>query len=213
MSSQTAHYRYPQMEKPPIQSSREPESRDISPGRDLLERCSSGDRDAFRLLVLQLMKPAYFHALAITGNHEDAVDVSQEAFVKAWKAMPGFDPGRDFYPWYYTILKRLALNAIRNRKRRRETAVSDLPGWIEPRNMETPESHLEDRELSEKVQLVIAGLPPEDREILVLREMEGYTYREIAGMLGIPEGTVMSRLYAARQKFRSRMKETGYELT
>ena len=186
-------------------------ARNIHIESDILDRCRSGDRQAFGILVQQLMKPAYFHALALTGNHDDAVDVSQEAFVKAWKSLPAFDTSRAFYPWYYTILKRLSLNALRSRSRRRETAISSLPGWVEPRSGETPESRFEDRELSEQVNRILTALQADDREILVLRDIEGYTYKEIAHILSIPEGTVMSRLYTARNRFRLRMKESGYE--
>lgn len=186
-------------------------ARNIHIESDLLDRCRSGDRQAFGILVQQLMKPAYYHALALTGNHDDAVDVSQEAFVKAWKSLPSFDTSRAFYPWYYTILKRLSLNTLRSRSRRRETAISSLPGWVEPRSGETPESRFEDRELSEQVNRILTALQADDREILVLRDIEGYAYKEISHILNIPEGTVMSRLYTARNRFRLRIKESGYE--
>lgn len=186
-------------------------ARDIHIESDLLHRCRTGDREAFAVLVGKLMKPAYFHALALTGNHDDAVDVSQEAFVKAWKSLSTFDVSRSFYPWYYTILKRLSLNTLRSRSRRRETAISSLPNWVEPRSSDTPESRYEDRELSDLVNRTLNTLQVDDREILVLRDIEGYTYKEIAHILSIPEGTVMSRLYTARNRFRIRMKESGYD--
>jgi RNA polymerase sigma-70 factor, ECF subfamily len=186
-------------------------SREIHIDHELMIRCRSGDTESFRILVLQLMKPAYFHALALTGNHDDAVDVSQEAFIKAWKAMSTFDLSRSFYPWYYTILKRLSLNVLRSRSRRREDAMSDLPGWLEPRAGDTPESRMEEKEITQQVKRVLLSMDVDDREILVLRDLEGYSYREIAHVLGIPTGTVMSRLYTARNRFRIRMKEAGYE--
>jgi RNA polymerase sigma-70 factor, ECF subfamily len=186
-------------------------ARNIHIESELLDRCRTGDNKAFQALVHRLMKPAYFHALALTGNHDDAVDVSQEAFVKAWKSLSTFDTSRSFYPWYYTILKRLSLNMLRSRSRRKETAISFLPDWVEPRSGDTPESRYEDRELAERVNRILNTLPVDDREILVLRDIEGNTYKEIAHILDIPDGTVMSRLYTARNRFRLRMKESGYE--
>jgi RNA polymerase sigma-70 factor (ECF subfamily) len=179
----------------------------------LLKRCRSGDGQAFRQLVEQLKKPAYFHALALTGNHADALDVSQEAFARAWMTIGHFDPSKPFYPWYYTILKRLALNCLRARQRRREHSIGDEWQYAE-HGSDTSDDPAETRQSIETralVSRVMRQLTPEDREIIALKDMHDYRYKEIAFMLSIPIGTVMSRLYAARQRFRAMMEDSGYE--
>jgi RNA polymerase sigma-70 factor, ECF subfamily len=92
-------------------------SAELEMPQEVLLRCCQRDREAFRQLVEQLKRPAYYHALALLGHAEDAMDVSQEAFVKAWQSIGSFRCDDLFYPWYYTILKRLALNQLRTRKR------------------------------------------------------------------------------------------------
>lgn len=179
----------------------------------LLQRCRSGDGQAFRQLVEQLKKPAYFHALALTGNHADALDVSQDAFARAWSNIGRLDPTKPFYPWYYTILKRLALNCLRARQRRREDGIDDDWQYAE-HGLDPSGDPAEARRAEEAralVRAVMRRLTPEDREIIALKDMHDYRYQEIAFMLSIPVGTVMSRLYTARRRFRALMEDAGYE--
>lgn len=179
----------------------------------LMKRCRSGDGQAFRQLVEQLKKPAYHHALALTGNHADALDVSQEAFARAWMSIGRFDPSKPFYPWYYTILKRLALNCLRAHRRRRENNTGDEWQFAEHESgtSDDPAEAHQSSEMHALVSRVMRQLAPEDREIIVLKDMHDYRYQEIALMLSIPVGTVMSRLYTARRRFRAMMEDTGYE--
>ena len=166
---------------------------------------------AFESLVDQLMRPAYFHALAILRNHEDAVEVSQETFIKVWKARKSIDADRPIYPWFYTILKNLCLNRTRDQSRRMETAVSQLEYWTEPRDESNPSSDVLREEENRLIQQTLSKLDANDREIIVMKDLEGYAYKEIAEMLDIPVGTVMSRLYTARKRFKTYMEEAGYE--
>ena len=183
---------------------------DIHVDAELLRRCQSGSAAAFKELVEQLKRPAYFHALSLTGNADDAMDISQEAFARVWQNLTSYDPALPFYGWYYTILKRLALNHIRNRSRRREESGSEL---IETQTTElgAPDSAHQVQQHGVLVRQVLEQMSLEDREILCLKDMQEHSYREIADILGIPIGTVMSRLYAARQRFRQKMKDGGYE--
>lgn len=182
------------------------------PERALLERCQRGDRQAFQQLVQQMMRPAYYHALALVGNHEDALDVSQDAFARAWRSMYRYDPARPFYAWYYVILKRVALNLIRSRQRRREVALepgSDIQ--IETAGQGGPDVQHDSDSSRRLVNSVLRQLTLEDREIICMKDMHDLAYKDIAALLDIPIGTVMSRLYAARNRFRQKMQESGYE--
>ncbi len=171
--------------------------------RPLVLRVRSGDRDAFGELVLKYMRRAYFAALGIVGSHDDAMDLSQDAFARAFRARKRLDPDRPFYPWLYQILRRLCFNHLRNQKTRR-ARLEEAAGWLADRARSeaaatAPDQAAEQAELRAQLESAIAALPPHEREVIVMREFEGLRYREIADLLGIPIGTVMSRLYAARR--------------
>ncbi len=169
----------------------------------LMAGARNGDGAAFGELVRRHMRRAYFAALGLTGSHEDALDLSQEAFVRALRASRTLDPARPFYPWLYSILRRLCLNHLRDGRVRRER-LDQAGSWLvdEARDREAasdPERLAEREELRKRVAMAIQTLSPTRREVLVLREFEGLRYAEIAALLDVPEGTVMSRLYAARK--------------
>ena len=169
---------------------------------ELIRRAQAGDSDAFGLLVTRYMRPAYFAALGLVGSREDALDLSQEAFARAFRARRTLDPGRPFYAWYYTTLRRLCFNFVRDR-RRRNTWLAEGATWIETEvasPAESPERAAERHDDQRRLADAIARLPDHEREVLVLKEFEGLKYREIAELIGVPAGTVMSRLYAARQR-------------
>lgn len=178
------------------------------PDQALIERCQNGNQRAFQALVQQLMRPAYAHALALVGNHNDALDVSQEAFAKAWRSLRLYDPTRPFYPWYYVILKRQALNLIRSRKRKREVTLDDD---LESGEQASPDAEHRSAQSRQQVNLTLQRLSLEDREIICMKDMHDLAYKDIAQLLDIPIGTVMSRLYSARMRFRQQIKVLGYE--
>lgn len=191
---------------------------------DILLRCCQRDREAFRQLVEQLKRPAYYHALALLGQADDAMDISQEAFVRAWQAIGSFRPGDPFYPWYYTILKRSALNLLRSRKRHPQTSLDQLlddsasqeePAWaLHPQESEgSPEQAHIRQQHALLVNCAMRRLSVDDREIICLKDIHDYAYKDIALMLTIPVGTVMSRLYTARKRLREQLLEAGYEQT
>ena len=171
---------------------------------EALRRWREGDVDAFEVVVRTYMKQAYYTALGIVGNHEDAVDLSQEAFVRAFRARDRFDLRQKFYTWYYRILRNLCLNHLRNRGRACsiEVAGSDLEGASEPTGLADPAALAERNELTERVWAALNQLAPDEREILLLREIENCRYAEIAERLEIPKGTVMSRLFYARKRLK-----------
>jgi RNA polymerase sigma-70 factor (ECF subfamily) len=174
--------------------------------RTLAIRARNGDREAFGQLVSNHMRKAYAFALGIVGSPSDAMDLSQDAFVRAFRSMKRFKPGEPFYPWYYRILRNLCFNHLRDRARRgrilREASKEGLrPGTygFTP----SPEALAERNTVRKAVWEAIGTLKEEHREIIVLREFEGHSYKEIAELVGIPIGTVMSRLYAARKSLKA----------
>ncbi len=170
-------------------------NRDRRKERDIVRRVQAGDREAFGLLVSTYMQRAYYGALGLVGSHEDALDLSQEAFVRAFRARASIDPERPFYTWYYQILRRLCFNLGRDGKTRRER-IKEASSWLvaqeEKRSPPQPQDQLELQELQARTRNAIEALPDAEREIIVLREFEDRSYKEIAALLDIPMGTVMS---------------------
>ncbi|MFW6084211.1 MAG: RNA polymerase sigma factor [Gemmatimonadota bacterium] len=177
----------------------------------LMERASRGDSSAFGELVRRNMRRAYRAALGLVGSPDDALDLSQDAFVRALKHAEKLDPKRPFYPWYYAILRRLCFNFLRDRKNR-QRLLDERGAWLAEDLTgggpgESPEGRLRREDARRIVARALAGLPETQREVLVLREFEELKYREIAELLEIPEGTVMSRLYTARRALADALEE------
>jgi RNA polymerase sigma-70 factor (ECF subfamily) len=179
-------------------------SESAEPETALVAQARKGDARAFGSLVERHMRRAYFAALGLVGSHEDALDLSQEAFARAFRARRSLDPTKPFYAWLYTILRRLCFNFLRDTgsRRRKLAAASDwLVDAAAARSQEAdPERSARAGEIRERVLAALEELPDREREMLVLREFEGLKYREIADLLGVPIGTVMSRLYGARRR-------------
>ena len=163
--------------------------------------CQRGSRDAFGVVVEAYMRRAYVAALAILGNREDALDVSQEAFVKAYRAIRRFDPTRPFYPWFYRILRNVCYDWLR---RRRTRPRSGFEGEIADIRS-NPEILARRTEVREEVWRAVNRLKERDREIILLRHFQHLSYAEIADALQIPKGTVMSRLFTARSRLRGEL--------
>jgi RNA polymerase sigma-70 factor (ECF subfamily) len=177
--------------------------------RDLVMRAQAGEAEAFGQLVRTYMRRAYYGALGLVGNHEDALDLSQEAFVRAFRARKRINPDLPFYTWFYQILRRLCFNHIRDR-RTRGRRLREASDWLaEQADGRAPAGDpletMERGELRRRVQRAIKELKDHEREVLVLREFEGLKYREIAELVEIPIGTVMSRLYSARRHLADRL--------
>ncbi|RMH64341.1 MAG: sigma-70 family RNA polymerase sigma factor [Calditrichaeota bacterium] len=166
--------------------------------RDWIEATLSGDKRAFGLLVERYKQQAYYAALGFLHYHEWALDISQEAFVRAYYNLNRFDTTKPFFPWLYRIIKNLSLNELRNRKKR-QSKLEELAFLEVTEVADTPTRDVEQNEIRREVWVALERLNPRDREILVLREFQDYSYQQIADMLEIPVGTVMSRLYNARK--------------
>ena len=176
---------------------------------NLVRRAQAGDTTAFGELVSIYMHRCYYAALGMVGSPQDAEDLSQEAFVRAFRARARLDPERPFYPWLYQILRRLCYNFTRDTSSRRRKL--ERAGWWLVAEATTraagddPERVRATDELRDRLEDAIAELSPAQREVFVLKEFEGLKYREIAELLDVPIGTVMSRLYAARQRLAQRL--------
>lgn len=179
--------------------------------RALVERVVRGDTAAFGQLVEAYMRRAYRVALGLVGSPEDARDLSQDAFVRAFRARSTLDPERPFYPWYHQILRRLCFNFLRDRKSRK-AKLDGMTPWLVANAShralgDDPAAENRRRELRGRLSEAIEALPETERETFVLREYEDLRYREIAEVLDIPIGTVMSRLYQARRRLAERLED------
>jgi RNA polymerase sigma-70 factor (ECF subfamily) len=157
-------------------------------------RCLAGDHAAFRNLVDRYHRPFFTFALRVLGNREEASDAVQAAFVKVYENLGTFDQGRRFFSWAYRILVNESLNV------RRAQWPSEP---IDPNLVADSSSPLEDVERKERrhqVQAAILQLPVEYRDVIVLHYFSGLAYEEISDTLGVPQKTVKSRLYTARQR-------------
>lgn len=161
----------------------------------IVTRCLAGDAEAFTTLVERYQRVLYNLGLRMLGNPEDARDASQTAFLKAWQKLSTFDPRYRFFSWIYKITVNECLNVI-NRRRRTEP----LDPKVELPSQEDASSSLRAREASEQVQGALLRLSPQHREVVILRHFLEMSYSEMAEMLAIPEKTVKSRLYEARQR-------------
>ncbi|MEN8223005.1 MAG: RNA polymerase sigma factor [Acidobacteriota bacterium] len=164
------------------------------------------DPAGFEFLVKTFRMEALYHAVSFLGNYEDAADACQDSFYRAFLAIPSLKKLDRFYPWFYVILKNNCLNRIRKQahhvKKREEIYNSVIPP-----SFSGPEKILEQKEESGEIRDIISGLKSEHREILMMKYAMKKNYEDIAVTLGIPRGTVMSRLYYARRSFKEKYLE------
>ncbi len=186
------------------------EIQEMTPGMedaDLIRRCQQGEKEAYGLIVRKYMQRAYFAALGLTGARQDALDLSQEAFVRGYRAIKRFEVGRSFYTWYYRILRNLALNLKRDRARQAQPFSEIGENRVRQLQDDTASAvaEVERAEVKQKVWAALRRLKPNEREIIILKDFQELSYKEIAELLGCPQGTVMSRLYNARKALRAQL--------
>ena len=173
----------------------------------LIDRCRNGDVAAFEPLVQKYRDRAWRLAFRVLRDREDAWDVTQEAFVRAWQALPSFRGQSAFYTWLFRIVVNVASDRARQRAARgRAFGTERVPEEDWERAMVDPGAAPDDeaRRAEERARITraLAALPEHHRTIIMLSDLEGLSYREIAEVLGIPMGTVMSRLHHARKRLR-----------
>lgn len=169
----------------------------------IINRVILGDRDAFSRIVLENQQNVYALALKMTKNDQDALDISQEAFLKAFRSVSSFRGGSRISVWLYRITYNLCLDHLRSRSRTEAVSLTrddDESSFADIPDREAgPQEKLERKELREGLYAAVDSLSPEHREIFMLREFTGLSYAEIALELSISEGTVKSRLARARR--------------
>lgn len=183
--------------------------------RELVEKAKKGDQGAFEQLVLDNQNRVYSLALRLLGDREEAADLAQEAFVKAWQGLSSFQGESSFSTWVYRLTTNVCIDHLRKKKRREavEPAVSlddEDSGWAEPADWEgDPQKQLERSERGKALARALERLPEWQRRALVLRELSGLSYQEIGQALELDIGTVKSRISRARLALRKMLLEDG----
>ena len=173
---------------------------------EVIRRVQKGDGNAFEALVTAYEKNVYNLALRMTGNAQDAEDMAQEAFLKAYNSLDSFRGESKFSVWLYRIVSNLCLDFLRRQKRRPASSLSVEDDEGEetqldiPDVSQSPEELLERRLTREAVRQGLSQLPAEQRQILLLREIQGLSYEEIGQALSLEPGTVKSRIFRARKR-------------
>jgi RNA polymerase sigma-70 factor (ECF subfamily) len=187
----------------------EPRRNSLEPGEEagLVEAAQRGDQAAFAEIVRHFQRAVYRVAYGLTRNAADADDLAQETFVRAYRAIGRFRAGEPLYPWLARIAVNQAYSLHRRRKRRPESSIEPLveAGRQFAMNAD-PADHAEVAERHRQLQSAFAELSPEHQAVLTLRVVEGMSYDEIAESVGVPSGTVMSRLSRARAELKARLK-------
>ena len=190
---------------------------------EAVKRAVEGDHDAFRVLVERYQDRAFGLALRVMRDEEQARDVVQDAFLKAYRSLDRFEGRSSFYTWFYRVVMNLCIDAKRRQPPGRmvewdETQALEAPAGTGLDAVDSarqrargPAGELESAELRETIRRAIEELPDDARQTLLLREVDGLSYSEIAKSLGVPKGTVMSRLHHARRQLRALLSERGVQ--
>ncbi len=181
----------------------------------LVARCQAGDADAFNELVSRYRNRAFAMIYNMVRNEQDAWDLAQDGFVKAWKSINRFRGQSSFFTWLYRILMNVTIDWMRRRQIEGGAEFDDTQGLRDvepaattaPKDELPPADRLSDKEIRERIDSAIARLSAEHRAVITLREIDGLEYQEIAEAVGCSIGTVMSRLFYARKKLQSLLKD------
>jgi RNA polymerase sigma-70 factor (ECF subfamily) len=182
---------------------------------ELVARAQAGDTGAFNELVIRYRNRTYAMIYNMVRNEQDAWDLAQDGFLKAWKSIGRFRGQSSFYTWLYRIVMNVTIDALRRKQIEGGTEFDDQVGLqnIAPGAATAPKSEMEpaarmsDKEIRQRIDEAIAKLSPEHRTAIVMREIDGLEYTEIAEQMGCSLGTVMSRLFYARKKLQALLKD------
>ena len=180
----------------------------MDPGGEtaVVRAAQAGDEAAFGTIVRSYQRAVYRVAYGFTRNAADADDLAQETFLRAWRSLGSFRAGEPLYPWLARIATNLAISLHRRRRRRPEQSIEPLvEAGMQWGVEDDPADHVARRERDERLEAALAGLSEDHRAVLVLRAVEDLSYAEIATVLGVPPGTVMSRLARARTELKKRL--------
>ena len=183
---------------------------------DLVKRCQAGETDAFDQLVTRYRTRIFAMIYNMVHNEQDAWDLSQEAFVKAWKSIVRFQGKSSFYTWIYRIVMNVTIDWLRKRQVKAGGAEFDDAIQLKeidpasktvPKADPLPHKRLEHQEIRARIDKAIEQLSPEHRAVILMKEIEEMQYHEIAETLGCSIGTVMSRLFYARKKLQTALRD------
>ncbi len=181
---------------------------------ELITRVLAGERNAYRPIVERYQNRIHAVVYGMLHNAEDARDLTQNAFIKAYQSLKDFRIESSFYTWLYRIAVNLAIDHCRKTKRRKTSAFDEALGnrdddgnLMELHHVENPQKLLQRKELRDKIFAAMDELSEEQRQVILLREVEGLSYKEISDVMDIPEGTVMSRLFYARRRMQAVLKD------
>jgi RNA polymerase sigma-70 factor (ECF subfamily) len=178
---------------------------------ELIERARGGDAGAFRLLVERHQRRVVAVALGMLRNRQDALDISQEAFLRVHCALANFDGESQFFTWLYRIVHNLCIDHLRRRRFEVAYDERDASLLVAPETSADPARALANQELRARFDAAMATLSPAHRAVLLLREGEGVSYQQIADVVGCSIGTVMSRLFHARRNLQKQLVEHAPE--
>jgi RNA polymerase sigma-70 factor (ECF subfamily) len=178
--------------------------------KELIRKCLAGDARFYEPLVRAYEGPAMRVAVGMMGNPDDAYDAVQEAFVKVFNNLGKFDLKRAFGPWFFQILRNQCRDQLRSRQARGRLETVDERLELRPADEESSPERARQRTAAREVLWKgLERIGEEHREIIVLKELEGFRYNEIAEIVGIPEGTVASRLFHARRALKEALEAMG----
>jgi RNA polymerase sigma-70 factor (ECF subfamily) len=170
---------------------------------DLVRQCRAGEIKSFDLIVERHQRTIFNLAVRMMRDSDDAADVSQSVFVKAYENLEQYDPQFKFFSWLYRIAVNESLNALEQKKRFEDLEGNDLAA--ETADEKDDETVIEERRIQDGLMM----LSVDQRAVIVLKHMQGLSYREIAQVLDLPEKTIKSRLFSARQTFKDILKKKG----
>jgi RNA polymerase sigma-70 factor, ECF subfamily len=184
--------------------------------RELVDAARAGDRNAFRTLFERYQRRAYALAFGVVRNPDDALDVVQDAFIKAHRYLDKFEGTSSFYTWLYRIVMNLAIDHLRKNRRSKavdfnDQTVREDDGRVGeddllPRILgANPGRALQDKQIRERIDQALSELSENHRAVLIMRELEGLSYEEMAQVMGCSKGTIMSRLFHARKNMQKRL--------
>ncbi|HLP17054.1 MAG TPA: RNA polymerase sigma factor [Bacteroidota bacterium] len=174
---------------------------------EILNRCTRGDTSAFRMLMEEYQSFAFAVAFRIVGNEEETRDLVQEAFIRIWRNINRYDPEVKFTTWMYSIVSNLCYDALRSDKRRQVVMMehADLSNLASLSPDENPEMLYTNHELASIIDTLTCTLPPKQKIIFVLRDLQDLSIREVCDILGVSEGSVKTNLVYARRTIRQQL--------
>ena len=181
--------------------------------RRLVGRAKKGDREAYRELVQRYQKRVFGILFGMLRSREDAMELSQDVFIKVYQRIKEFEEKSSFYTWVYRIAFNLAIDFRRREWKKVHTEYDDavsqdssVDDGVFNRELANPEQTMQSHELGEQIRRALETLPDEQKQVLLLREVEGLSYQEMADSMGCSIGTIMSRLFYARKKMQAQLK-------